>query len=202
MPCFFPMDGQAHHAVAGRLSRGPETFVLIKVEDDLKARTKATRTDRWADEHHAIEIDKGNEVELTVYDKTGNDAARPIGMLWIRISDINEEMRRKKIETEINNSGWISADKAMQNGQQQRPDMQFQPPPGSMQNHAPGNVMQPPFQGAPQPQHGPVEIDDWFSLEPVGKIHLVMSFGMCAPGRLDGVPQANMEQKSRSAMIG
>jgi hypothetical protein len=33
----------------------------------------------------------------------------PIGMLWVRISDIAEEMRRKKIETELNASGWVSA---------------------------------------------------------------------------------------------
>src|SRR5205085_2587220 len=78
------------HAATGRFSRGPETFVMMKVEDAFKGRTKATRTDRWIDELHEFDIDKANEIELTVYDKAG-DHPLPVGMLWIRISDIAEE---------------------------------------------------------------------------------------------------------------
>ena len=166
-----------NHAVTGRLSRGPETFVILKVEDDFKGRTKATRTDRWTDEFHQVEINKGNEIELTVYDKAGNDHPRPIGMLWIRISDINEEMRRKKIETEINNSGWVAADKAMQDGRS-RPDGPYNgatPAPGA----SPNNMMGPTSaENGTQPQYGMITIDNWFSLEPVGAIQLSMSFSM------------------------
>lgn len=167
------------HAATGRFSRGPETFVIMKVEDSFKGRTKATRTDKWTDEQHEFDIDKANEVELTVYDKAGEHPF-PIGMLWIRISDIAEEMRRKRIETEFNNSGWISADKMGEGGAAHRPDLQFSPPPGS-QSAAPlnNNLGGPPVpQGdGPVPQTAPMVIDDWFSLEPVGKIRLAMSFG-------------------------
>jgi classical protein kinase C len=168
------------HAATGRFSRGPETFVNIKVEDAIKGRTKPTRNDRWTDEVHDFAIDKANEIEITVYDRTG-DHLLPIGMLWVRISDIAEEMRRKKIETELANSGWVAADK-MAGAASIQPDMQFQPPPG--QNFAGAGAgaggaaaaggARP--QGGPQPQTGPVVIDDWFSLEPVGRIHLTMSF--------------------------
>ncbi|KAJ5677984.1 uncharacterized protein N7477_003617 [Penicillium maclennaniae] len=103
------------HAASSRFSRGPETYVIVKVEDTIKARTKATRTDKWLDESFSIDIDKANEIELTVYDKSG-DRPTPIGMLWVRISDIAEEMRRKKIETELNASGWVSADKMENSG--------------------------------------------------------------------------------------
>lgn len=149
----------------------------MKVEDAFKGRTKATRTDRWTDELHEFDIDKANEIELTVYDKTG-DHPLPIGMLWIRISDIAEEMRRKRIETEFNNSGWVSAEK-MGDGGQPRPDLQFQPPPGQNYANTPaasgaGATV---GQGAgPVPQTGPIFIDSWFSLEPVGRIQLTMSF--------------------------
>lgn len=151
----------------------------MKVEDNFKGRTKATRTDKWMDEQHEIDIDKANEIELTVYDRAG-EHPQPIGMLWIRISDIAEEMRRKRIETEFNNSGWMSADKMGENGP--RPDMQFSPPPGS-QGGAPGSTPagMPPATG-PVPQTAPVVVDDWFSLEPVGKIKLAMSFGMLHSG--------------------
>lgn len=163
------------HAATGRFSRGPETFINIKVEDTIKGRTKPTRNDRWIEERHEFDIDKANEIEITVYDKTG-DHALPIGMLWVRISDIAEEMRRKKIETELQTSGWVAADK-MGGHSGIQPDLQFQPPPG--QNPAGGagagpGGMRP--AGAGQPQTGPIMIDDWFSLEPVGRIHLTMAF--------------------------
>ncbi|KAF2447638.1 calcium-independent protein kinase C [Karstenula rhodostoma CBS 690.94] len=168
------------HAATGRFSRGPETFVNIKVEDSIKGRTKPSRNDRWLDELHEFDIDKANEIEVTVYDKT-TDHPLPIGLLWVRISDIAEEMRRKKVETELQNSGWVSADKMGGNSGPQ-PDLQFQPPPG--QNFAsasgPGGAGMPPpsatAPGAPQPQMSQIFIDDWFSLEPVGRVHLTMSF--------------------------
>lgn len=169
------------HAATGRFSRGPETFVIMKVEDVFKGRTKATRNDRWTDEVHEFDIDKANEIELTVYDRTG-DHPLPIGMLWIRISDIAEEMRRKRIETELNSSSamWVSADKMGAGGAGQS-EMQFQPPPGQAQAASgPGGVGAGSGQdmggAGPQPQTGPIYIDAWFALEPVGRIQLTMSF--------------------------
>lgn len=170
------------HAASSRFSRGPETYVILKVEDAVKARTKATRTDRWQDETFNIDIDKANEIELTVYDKSG-DRPTPIGMLWVRISDIAEEMRRKKIETEFNASGWVSADKMEHGGTSVQPDAAG--PMGSV--HSPGSAGHghpgAPGQGyadAPPgaaPPGGPVMIDTWFALEPVGRIYLSLSFG-------------------------
>jgi classical protein kinase C/novel protein kinase C epsilon type len=167
------------HAASSRFSRGPETFVVVKVEDAIKARTKATRTDKWQDEAFNIEIDKANEIELTVYDRSG-DRPNPIGMLWVRISDIAEEMRRKKIESEFNASGWVSADKMEHGGAHGRQDA----------GGAPGSSNRPPSGGHPGgpgqgyaggapggPSAGPVLIDSWFALEPVGRIHLTLSFG-------------------------
>jgi len=168
------------HAAPSRFSRGPETFVNIKVEDSIKGRTKPSKNDRWTDELHEFDIDKANEIEITVYDKT-SDHPLPIGMLWVRISDIAEEMRRKKVETELQNSGWVSADKMGGNTGPQ-PDLQFQPPPGQSYAGAGGPApggMRPPgpaSAGAAQPAMSQIFIDDWFSLEPVGRIHLTMAF--------------------------
>ncbi|KAF2661340.1 hypothetical protein K491DRAFT_674003 [Lophiostoma macrostomum CBS 122681] len=174
------VDG-VDHVTTGRFSRDPETFVVVKVEDSIKGRTKLTRSERWTNEIHEFDVDKANEIELTVYDKTGSHPL-PVGMLWLRISDIAEEMRRKKIEVDLQGSGWVSADKMGGNSGVQ-PDLQFQPPPG--QSHAgaggpsPGG-MRPGGAGlgagASQPQSGPVYIDAWFKLEPVGRIQLTMAF--------------------------
>jgi hypothetical protein len=167
------------HAASSRFSRGPETFVVVKVEDAIKARTKATRTDKWQDEPFNIEIDKANEIELTVYDKSG-DRPTPIGMLWVRISDIAEEMRRKKIESEFNASGWVSADKMEHGAAHGRQDAGGAPgssnrPPSGGHSGGPGQGY---AGGAPGgASAGPVLIDSWFALEPVGRIHLTLSFG-------------------------
>ncbi|KAF2093070.1 calcium-independent protein kinase C [Rhizodiscina lignyota] len=168
------------HAATGRFSRGPETFVIIKVEDVFKGRTRAARGDKWTDELHEFDIDKANEIELTVYDRAG-DHPVPIGMIWLRISDIVEELRRKKIETEFNQAGWVSADK-MGDGQPGA-GMQFKPPPGQGGFTAGGSMAvglgaagQGGAPGAPPPQTGQVFVDSWFSLEPAGRIHLTISF--------------------------
>lgn len=169
------------HATTGRFSRGPETFVAVKVEDSIVARTKATRNDKWDTEYHNINVDKANEMEITVYDKPG-DHALPIGLLWVRISDIVEEMRRKKIEAEINSSGWVSADRmgagggGVQGPTQQPstspPQSQYGAPPQSPGLGGPANMN--PMGG--HPVIPPQPIDAWFSLEPTGRIHLSLSF--------------------------
>ncbi|KAL3472944.1 hypothetical protein BJX99DRAFT_203314 [Aspergillus californicus] len=161
------------HATSSRFSRGPETFVIVKVEDAIKARTKASRSDRWQDEMFHLDIDKANEVELTVYDKSG-DRPTPIGMLWLRISDIAEEMRRRKIETEINASGWVSADKMEHGGGLGRMDPTG--PVGSSQNSGSGAYPDTSAQGQMGSAGAPLSIDTWFALEPVGRIHIQMSF--------------------------
>ena len=102
----------------------------------------------------------------------------PIGMLWIRLSDIAEEIRRKKIETEFNSAGWVSASETMDIGRsQQRSDLQFNPPPGQMGHQAGANASGGFGAAGSDNQAGPV-IESWFSLEPVGRIHLAMTFGM------------------------
>ncbi|KAM0265146.1 hypothetical protein ACHAQJ_000299 [Trichoderma viride] len=166
------------HATTGRFARGPETFVAVKVEDTVTARTKASRNDRWEAEYHNIEVDKANEIELTIYDKPG-EHPMPIAMLWVRISDIVEEMRRKRIEAEMNSSGWVSADRMGSSG----PGSQFpmSPTSGSFGGapQTPGGQPQgaPPFgDPGPQPQVVTGPIDGWFNLEPAGQIQLEFSF--------------------------
>lgn len=152
----------------------------MKVEDKITAKTKGTRTGRFEQELHEIDVDKANEVELTVYDRNG-DTVMPIGMLWIRISDIVEEMRRKKIESEFNSSGWATASQVKDG--QIRPDVQFQPPPGQGGNHGfgPGSgpgQHQRQGQGVNPlpPPSGPIFITAWFAVEAVGRIQLTLGF--------------------------
>ncbi|KAK4198234.1 hypothetical protein QBC40DRAFT_95056 [Triangularia verruculosa] len=183
---------EVDHAPLSRFARSPETFITLKVEDSIVARTKASRTDRWESEFHSIYVDKANEVELTVYDKPA-EQAMPIGLLWVRISDIVEEMRRKKIEAETAAQGWVSADRLGSHDARGGPPAQFpmgaqapqfQPPPTS-----PGR-----FHGseddpqilAPRPDVAPVipqSVEGWFALEPAGQIYLTLNFMKDSTGR-------------------
>ncbi|KAF8241534.1 HR1-domain-containing protein [Wilcoxina mikolae CBS 423.85] len=179
------------HASTSRFARGPETFVIIKVEDMTRVRTKSTRNDKWLDEGHDIDVDKANEIEITVYDKPGEHPL-PVGMLWIRISDLVEELRRKKIEQDISSSGWVSAEKMANGAQGRASDGQTYagsvvPQTGvgahggspTMYMGASGRVV------AHQPTQGPVtpNVDAWFALEPVGQIHLSLNFAKYNRGK-------------------
>jgi hypothetical protein len=167
------------HAATGRFARGPETFVILKVEDAFRVRTKATRIDRWTDELHQVEIEKANEIELTVYDKSGTHPT-PIAMLWIRISDIAEEMRRKKIEMDLG-GGWATAasmdTREMQNRQESSYSSLNQGSSMGRENRDSRGLSGPalPYGTAPMTSN-PGEIDAWFALEPVGRIQLTLSF--------------------------
>ncbi|KAK0391357.1 hypothetical protein NLU13_0858 [Sarocladium strictum] len=166
------------HATTGRFTRGPETFVTVKVEDTVVARTRASRNDRWEAEFHSIDVDKANEIELTVYDKPG-EHPMPIGMLWVRISDIVEEMRRKRIEAEMNSSGWVSADRMGSTGGSA--PAQFPMSPSQSGFNKPASPGAPGPEGAfgapgPQPHVITGPIDGWFNLEPTGQIQLEMTF--------------------------
>lgn len=162
------------HASTGRFSRGPETYISIKVEDNVVARTRASRTDRWENEYHTVQVDKANEIELTVYDKPGEHAL-PIGMLWVRISDIVEDLRKKRIEAEFTNSGWVSANKV---GGSNAPPSQFPLSPQQQQFGAsPAVPGQSQFgSNAVPPMAVTPPIDGWFNLEPTGAIYLSLNF--------------------------
>ncbi|RVD84468.1 uncharacterized protein DFL_006217 [Arthrobotrys flagrans] len=178
-----PLTGRLHikilavkdvdHAATSRFGRAPETFVTVKVEDVIRAKTKPSRNERWVDESNEIDVDKANEIEITVYDRSG-DHHLPIGMMWIRLSDIVEELRRKRIEQDISATGWVSADnmEASSRGNYSAPPstLQSATSPGAPHTAIPGNIPHDPEEPKP------VFIDAWFVLEPVGQIQLQLSF--------------------------
>ncbi|ODQ52114.1 hypothetical protein SAICODRAFT_58541 [Saitoella complicata NRRL Y-17804] len=159
-----------NHASTSRFSRGPETSVMIKVEDTVRAKTKPSRHDKW-DEEFDIDVDKANELEITVYDKQG-DHAFPIGLLWVRISDIVEELRRKKIEQEIAGSGWVEAEKVTHDGRASPEKGNVTPPsePVQVPNR---QIIQNNLVAKDPSKTG---IDTWFALEPAGRIYMHIDF--------------------------
>ncbi|KII86671.1 hypothetical protein PLICRDRAFT_43314 [Plicaturopsis crispa FD-325 SS-3] len=147
-----------------------ETYVSLKVEGTQRARSMPSRTDRW-NEDFEITVDKANEVEIAVYDKqVGEPHPVPIGLLWIKISDLVEAQRRQKVLMESGQGGWVTA--GAMGGDQPGPHMGHggdMNAPLDFNTGAPG--------GSGMSTGNPVEgIDSWFSVEPAGALALRVTF--------------------------
>jgi hypothetical protein len=143
-----------------------ETTVVIKIEGNERAVSNPSRNDRWLEEFE-ISVDKANEVELTIYDSVAPGDSAPIGMLWLRVSDLMEAVRRQKVGAEGQGAGWVTADKAATMGPRQGAQE-------SMSLHSSGTLRVPPSQDN-KAHDG---IDGWWSVEPAGAISLRLDFGM------------------------
>lgn len=139
---------------------------MIKIEGNERAVSHPSRNDRWLEDFE-ISVDKANEVELTIYDSVAPGDSAPIGMLWLRVSDLMEAVRRQKVGMEGQGAGWVTADKAATMGPRQGSAQE------SMSLHSSGTLRIPPNQGG-QAHDG---IDGWWSVEPAGAISLRLDFG-------------------------
>ncbi|OCH91879.1 hypothetical protein OBBRIDRAFT_886681 [Obba rivulosa] len=154
-------------------SKPVETYVSFKVEGTERYRSHPSRTDRWMDDFE-ITIDKANEVEVAVYDKQVGEAHPvPIGLLWIKISDLVEAQRRQKVMMESGQGGWVTAG-AMNSD---APSMGMVGGMGDMNSpvgFGDNRVVNPP---PSMPSSGqPEGIDAWFSVEPAGAVALHINF--------------------------
>ncbi|KAJ7459690.1 protein kinase C1 [Mycena latifolia] len=142
-----------------------ETVVSLKVEGTQLARSHPSRTDRW-NEDFEITVDKANEVEIVVADKQVADAQGvPIGLLWIRISDLVEALRRQKVGMD-SGQGWVTA--GAMPGHPSMPNGGDMNSPLGYPDGGTGSLigMAPTAEG----------IDAWFAVEPAGAILLHLNF--------------------------
>ncbi|KAG6820174.1 hypothetical protein H0H93_004305 [Arthromyces matolae] len=147
-----------------------ETTVSLKVEGTQLAKSHGSRTDRWNEDFEII-VDKANEVEIVLSDKQGGEI--PIGMLWIRIHDLVEALRRQKVGMETGQGGWVTAGAMPGDGYPGHTHPQsdnFNAPLGGGFGGA--------SRGGPV-SLGPVTTDGveaWFAVEPAGAIALRLNF--------------------------
>ena len=152
-------------------SKVMETHVSVKVEGTQLAKSHPSRTDKW-NEDFEISVDKANEVEIVVYDKQVSEPhPTPIGLLWIRITDLVDALRRQKVGME-GQGGWVTAG-AMPGDS--LTGMTMQSPSGDM--NAPLGFGAGPSGGVPSGSSGQSDgIDAWFAVEPAGAIQLQLNF--------------------------
>lgn len=161
-----------------------DTVVVIKVEDAPQGRTHSSKND-FFNEYFEIPVDKANEVEIAIYDKVSGYASPvPIGFLWFRLSDIAEELRRKRVENE-GAPGWVPAERVNSQGAGGggggggggiSPTASMDTPMNQQQQQqgfAPG--VQSGQQAGPNAQSEPIKA--LFAIEPTGAIELELNFG-------------------------
>ena len=156
-------------------NKAVETYVTFKVEGTQKARSHPSRTDRWNDEYEIL-VEKANEVEIAIFDKQVGEAHPvPIGLLWIKISDLVEAQRRQRVMMESGQGGWVTAGAMNADGSMMTPTGY---PGGSVGGiDAPITFGDEPVKLSGGPlQSGAEGIDAWFAVEPAGAIALRLNF--------------------------
>lgn len=192
-----PLSGKLHITIreARDLGHAPllkrsskvynETSVVVKVEGTARATTFPSRTDKWNQEFE-ISVDKANEVEIALFDKAagGKDTGdgsngTPIGLLWLRLNDVVEALRKQRAGAPDTQAGgeWATAAGVIHN--------QGPGGPGGAGGSGGGAdaVFGDGFGAAARQQDGsnPAGQDGitaWFAVEPAGALALDVNFGM------------------------
>ncbi|KAI9262006.1 kinase-like domain-containing protein [Sporodiniella umbellata] len=158
-----PVTGKLHltiveaHELAHaptRLFRDPQTVVMVRMDGNIQFRTRPSKSDSWVDSFEMY-VDKATEVELLIYDQCG-DRTLPIGLLWLKTSDISESLRKKKVEAEQDDPNWVPAEVAQQHDDSE-------------------SIIQQKI--SKQKKNTEVNsITAWFDVEPIGRIRLEINF--------------------------
>ncbi|KAI8888884.1 kinase-like protein [Backusella circina FSU 941] len=138
-----------------RMFKTPQTVVYVKVDGNIVFRSKPSRNDKWNDSCE-IHVNKATEVEISIYDQEA-ERSLPIGIYWLKITDIAEGLRKKKIQQESGAAGWVPANVYQQRG---KGDIEAQVP------ELPSGRAQEMDQG----------IQAWFDVEPSGEMLLCANF--------------------------
>lgn len=140
-----------------RMFKMPDTIVYVKIDGSVVFKSKLSRNDKWLDMCE-IHVNKATEVEISIYDQEA-ERSLPIGIYWLKITDIAEGLRKKKIQQE-NGPGWVPAEVYQKQGED-----------GSVEVHNP-QLQQP--NRVDTTQEG---IQAWFDVEPSGEMLLRVNFG-------------------------
>lgn len=158
------------HIALPMFNKKPETVVFIKIDDVEKAKTYGSRNGKF-NEEFVVEVDKANEMEIAVYDKSGTLHV-PVALAWVLLSDIAEEIRKKKVANDLGNDGWISASNLPQQTGA-RPGIPSLSGSSQGSGYEAETVVDESLKAAGSKA---VQIAAWVNLEPVGQILINLSF--------------------------
>lgn len=175
------------HIASPMQNKKPESVVSLKIDDVEKARTTGSRNGRF-NEDFTITVDKAHEVEITVYDKSGSQQV-PVALTWILLSDIAEEIRKKKVANEMGSDGWMPASRISTQQSQGSPNgghnsnvisssgVGGSAPNSSSSEHFDQSHFGASTAGAENlEEQKATQIQTWLNLEPAGQILVTLTF--------------------------
>ena len=147
-----------------------QTYVTIKVTGQRERKTKMSRNDTWMDTFDT-DVNKAAEIEIVIYDAAG-DRNLPIGMLWLRMIDIAEDLRQLKKKHNRSNNSRNDDDNNNNNS-------------SSNSNSNNTNVLDT-IDSETESSYSDTSssivsttdgFTEWFNVEPFGRLHLHLNFG-------------------------
>lgn len=181
-----------------RASPTSETMVSMRIENQVVAQTRPSRQSVFNEEFH-IAIDKANEIEFVVHDADG-ESWLPVALIWMRISDIVEAIRRKRIGME-SETGWANAATIQAQHSGQTSSSTLVSSAGTTASNTTGTTLaiKPTGSTATDPLED-LTVEGWFILEPVGRIYLRLGFDKSTTGvrpvyARDGLGRQNAVRK-------
>ncbi|ORX71602.1 hypothetical protein DL89DRAFT_266598 [Linderina pennispora] len=165
-------------------TRIAQQFIVVKVDGKNRGMTPIVREGVF---NHYFEVDvkKASEVELSIFERGDQDYL--VGLLWIRLSDIYEDIRKREIIAE-SSEGWATADQVARGAGSAPGASPGGAPYGQMQQG--GGYPQMPHQqqfpgaspGMPGSHAGPGVLSNW-DVESQGQIELWVNFIKETPKR-------------------
>ena len=150
-----------HAAISNSTRLMRESYVAIKVEETERVQTPSSRTDTW-NVKYELPLENTNEVELVIFDQVGSSVPVPVGLLWLRISDIIEQLRRIK-------TGQVLPDNAQSSPAAGGGEWVTAERMASL--HSSNTMNQTVMQQAKE-----TGMEGWFTVEPTGAIYLRLDF--------------------------
>ncbi|KAJ2181533.1 Serine/threonine kinase, partial [Coemansia sp. RSA 532] len=156
-----------------RAFRSPQHFVVVKIDGRVCGTTPIVK-DSVFNHYFEIEVKKASEVELSVFERVDKDYL--VGLMWIRLSEIYEDIRKKEIVAE-SSSGWTTAEQMSK---------------GGAHGHGSSGVPHMPTNHGGQPDSAPGVLSSW-DVESQGQIELWMNFTKSTAKRR---PQSRLGRKA------
>ncbi|KAI9484761.1 kinase-like domain-containing protein [Zychaea mexicana] len=146
-----------------------QTYVAVRVTGQREYKTKMSRNDTWMDTFE-MDVNKAAEIELVIYDAAG-DRNLPIGLLWLRMVDIAEDLRLLKKKHHESPSSSLSNDShgngnRHSNGTTNGTESNSNSETDSSQESSDASSIVSTTEG----------FSEWFNVEPFGRLHLHLNF--------------------------
>ncbi|CAO3684231.1 unnamed protein product [Rhizopus stolonifer] len=163
-----------------RMIRTPATVVLVKIDNQVVFRSRPTRNDKW-NELCETHVNKASEIEISIYDQSP-EKSLPIGVFWLKITDITEGLRKRKVPQ------WMLAEQKRQAdaGEEESGEKDVVVAPTPVVNQA--------------AESG---IEAWFDVEPIGKVALRLNFVRADGNRrpMDKLGRAGAVRQRREEVV-